>query len=452
MQSENGLLSVPMLKSSLKGIRNTGYLWSHAIVSYIEQGMAAGSGCVTSLLLNKLLHRTTTISEISLRTMRDLVKRNGEKYQSNQVSWADSVLEEHGWNPVTALPYTEKAPGKEAGSSWLSCGNVLANAEEKALIDQMVKDINSRRLSNEQIPSNSMKPYQVEPDDSLTIKVSLDGVSAKRQKDKRPKGKPDCEPYFKTDKYDGPADYSRAPDPKKRPKVETSVAVIEVSQMKYTFSARNMFEACKLVLAFLLCHNLLEDRNIVFFVDGGKDIRKCINDIFSFCTHHVILDWFHLKKHCLEGLSMALYGGKSNREMQYTVRRELFHILWSGNTEGAIAYLKSLGSDKVKNESRLNEIITYLRNKDPEIACYAIRQRLGLRISSNRVEKANDLTVANRQKGKGMSWSRQGSWALASITTMYLNHEANHWHRNETISYQMYEEYGHFFIPKSEAA
>lgn len=441
-----------MPASSLKGIRNTGYLWSHSIVSYMEQGMAADSGYVTCRLLNRLLHRVPALSEISHRTMTDLVSRNGGRYLAEQASWADGVLEEHGWDPATALPCEGRHAGTGAADSGLSCGSSPASAAGKDAIDSLVADINSRRPENEQIPSGSMKPYQAEADDGRTVKVSLDGVSAKRQKDRRPKNKAADGPYFKADMHDGPADYSRAPDPKKRPKVETSVAVVEAGQMKYAFAARNMFEACKLVLAFLLFHNLLEDRSLVFFVDGGKDIRKCINDIFAFCPHQVVLDWFHLKKHCLEGLSMALYGGKSNREMQYTVRRQLFHILWAGNVEGAISYLESLGSDKVKNQSRLNEVITYLRNKEPEIACYAVRQRLGLRLSSNRVEKANDLIVAGRQKGKGMSWSRQGSWSLAGITAMYLNHEADGWHRNKCISYQMYNEYGHLFVLKSDAA
>lgn len=427
-------------------------MWSHSVDSYIEQGIAVDSGYITCDLLNRLLHRTSPLSEISHRTMTDLVKRNGDKYQSNQDAWAESVLKEHGWDPETVLPIESHYSNSGSEASWVSCGNVLSNAEEKAAIDNLIEDINSRRLPNEQIPVNSMKPYQVEPDEKLTVKVSLDGVSAKRQKDKRPKAKTEDGPYFKTDMYDGPSDYRRAPDPKKRPKVETSVAVVEVDQLRYTFSARNMFEACKLVLAFLLFHNLIENRSIVFFVDGGKDIRKCINDIFAFCPHHVVLDWFHLKKHCLEGLSMALYGGKSNKEMQYAVRRQLFHILWAGNVDGAIAYLETLGSDQVKNKVRLNELISYLRNKDLEIACYAVRQRLGLRLSSNRVEKANDLIVASRQKGKGMSWSRQGSWSLASITTMYLNHETDNWHINGDITYQMYSEYGHFFAPKADAA
>lgn len=423
------------------------------MVSYIEQGMAADSGNVTNRLLNTLLHRTTPVSTIKLRTMTDLVRRNGEQYLACQAAWADRVIDEHGGDPETAMPREDTVAGTVNGphpeSSWLSCGKVMSDDDARSSIDSLIEDINSRRLPEAQIPADSLKPYQVEPDDSLTVKVSLDGVSSKRQKDKRPKGKPNEEPCFTKDQNDGPADYSRAPDPKKRPRVETSVAVIEAGREKYVFSARNMFEACRLVLAFLLSHNLLEHRRIVFFVDGGHDIRKCVNDIFAFCPYHVVLDWFHLKKHCLEWLSMSLQGGKKNREMQYTVRRKLFHILWAGNVEGAIAYLESLDSTMIKNSKRLNELITYLRNKEPEIACYAIRQRLGLRISSNRVEKANDLIVAERQKGKGMSWSRQGSWSLAGITAMYMNHEAERWHRERTISHQMYDSYGQLFGLKS---
>ena len=103
-----------------------------------------------------------------------------------------------------------------------------------------------------------------------------------------------------------------------------------------------------------------------------------------------------------------------------------------------------------KNELTKKESKTQPKqNKESEIACYAVRKSLGLRISSNRVEKANDLIVAERQKGKGMSWSRQGSWSLANITTMYLNHEADQWHKEGTISYQMYDCYGQLFVPQA---
>jgi hypothetical protein len=41
--------------------------------------------------------------------------------------------------------------------------------------------------------------------------------------------------------------------------------------------------------------------------------------------------------------------------------------------------------------------------------CYALRKKLGLRVSSNPVEKANDLLASNKQKHQGMSWSADGS-------------------------------------------
>jgi len=59
-------------------------------------------------------------------------------------------------------------------------------------------------------------------------------------------------------------------------------------------------------------------------------------------------------------------------------------------------------------------LITYLHRNQACIPCYALRKKLGLRISSNPVEKANDLVVSNRQKHNGMSWSADGqpAWRL----------------------------------------
>ncbi|MBQ8073251.1 MAG: hypothetical protein IJ231_05755, partial [Clostridia bacterium] len=58
------------------------------------------------------------------------------------------------------------------------------------------------------------------------------------------------------------------------------------------------------------------------------------------------------------------------------------------------------------------------------------------------VEKANDLTVARRQKKKSMSWSRHGSIGLAALTALYMNNEAERWHESHALSYEMYEKYG----------
>ena len=85
----------------------------------------------------------------------------------------------------------------------------------------------------------------------------------------------------------------------------------------------------------------------------------------------------------------------------------------------------------------MEELKEYIRRKSPNMACYALRHELGLRISSNRVEKANDLVVATRQKHNGMSWSRKGSGALAVITATIINGELKEWMTNHRINYRM---------------
>ena len=54
------------------------------------------------------------------------------------------------------------------------------------------------------------------------------------------------------------------------------------------------------------------------------------------------------------------------------------------------------------------------------IPCYALRNVFHLKNSSSRVEKANDLTVSQRQKHNGMSWSISGSGSIAQIQVHFL--------------------------------
>ncbi len=70
------------------------------------------------------------------------------------------------------------------------------------------------------------------------------------------------------------------------------------------------------------------------------------------------------------------------------------------------------------------ELASYIERKSLNITCYDLRRKLGLRVSSNRVEKANDLIVGQRQKHNGMSWSSDGSGALAAVSMLMLNNDA----------------------------
>ncbi|MDR1486531.1 MAG: hypothetical protein LBT62_00840, partial [Deltaproteobacteria bacterium] len=112
-------------------------------------------------------------------------------------------------------------------------------------------------------------------------------------------------------------------------------------------------------------------------------------------------------------------------------------LLWRGDVDGAIAILNNIDSKKIRNNEKIKQLIDYLNRMRFYIPCYALRKALGLRNSSNRGEKANDIIVAKRQKHNGMSWSREGSSSLAFITCLRKNGELNEWLHNKTISFKL---------------
>ncbi len=81
--------------------------------------------------------------------------------------------------------------------------------------------------------------------------------------------------------------------------------------------------------------------------------------------------------------------------------------------------------------------MNYLEKNRGMIPVYAVRRELGLRNSSNRGEKANDLLVAARQKHNGMSWSKAGSVALASVTALKKNQAYKTWFRKRELEFKL---------------
>ena len=90
----------------------------------------------------------------------------------------------------------------------------------------------------------------------------------------------------------------------------------------------------------------------------------------------------------------------------------------------------------LKNTKELHNLINYLDRNSSCIPCYALRKKLGLRVSSNPVEKANDVLVSNRQKHNGMSWSTDGSTSLATLTALRRNCEDGNWLLHHAIGFQ----------------
>lgn len=128
------------------------------------------------------------------------------------------------------------------------------------------------------------------------------------------------------------------------------------------------------------------------------------------------------------------------KEKRNAVLEKLLRHLWVGDVDGAAAYLRSLTQSYIKNQKCLEEVNACLERKRAGITCYAVRKKLGLRNSSNPVEKANDLLVARRQKHNGMSWTPHGSGALAAIEMLYENEQAVLWFRNKQLSFLMPDE------------
>jgi hypothetical protein len=130
---------------------------------------------------------------------------------------------------------------------------------------------------------------------------------------------------------------------------------------------------------------------------------------------------------------MAMKGRVARNE----VLEQLLPLLWYGLTDKAITLIEETDRGQIKNQAIMEKLVEYLHRNKPHIPCYAIRKQLGLRNSSNIGEKMNDLIVSDRQKHNGMSWSKPGSVALASVTALKRNKETQRWFEKRELEFKM---------------
>ena len=119
------------------------------------------------------------------------------------------------------------------------------------------------------------------------------------------------------------------------------------------------------------------------------------------------------------------------------VYNKLRPFLWSGDIESAIRLLEGIEDCKVKNQAEVDKLIEYLQRNKRYIPCYKKRKERGLCNSSNECEKMNDILVSTRQKNNGMSWVKEGSVALASLTGIKKNDEFQQWFKTGTLEYKL---------------
>lgn len=352
----------------------------------------------TSDLINRVRHQEEATPS---RTLRENTEYEGRQVMTSMEQQATAILHEHGFTP-DGTP-TEVA----TDHTQPSLATLLPEQVERA-----VQASTPGPEWGTEMKSNPV-PYE---DPAQSTSVSLDDVNVKRQKATR-KETPDPDPEHKY--------------------VHNTIAHIAHAGKSYIINGHGVVNVLRLVLAFLL-HNQLLTYNLIFFVDGQRTLYTAILCAFAWLNAvQIILDWYHLEKRCQEQLSMALQG----RVMRNALLEQLLPCLWNGCTDRAIALLQSVEPTQIKNQKALADLIGYLERNRPYLPCYSVRKRLGLRNSSNRGEKANDLVVSERQKHNGMSWSKPGSVALAAVTALVRNQEYKRWFQTHTLSFSFSASY-----------
>lgn len=250
-------------------------------------------------------------------------------------------------------------------------------------------------------------------DPEKTVDIFIDDVNVKRQEESRQKG-------GKSEKG-------------KRKYVHNTIAHVSKEDRSYTLNGYGIKAVLCSLIALIFNNNLIGNR-LQFFTDGHKTLNETIFKCFNwFENMGIILDWYHLKKKCKGQLSMAMKGSVIRND----VLDRLLPLLWHGLTDKAIALLEEMEPRQIKNQSIVEKLVQYLHRNKPYIPCYAIRKQIGLGNSSNIGEKMNDLIVSDRQKHNGMSWSKPGSVALASVTALKRNRETKIWFEKREIEFKL---------------
>ena len=150
----------------------------------------------------------------------------------------------------------------------------------------------------------------------------------------------------------------------------------------------------------------------------------------SFPTRPCCTARYHLQQKCTEQCSRICRGKQAKAHL--LVR--LYRRLWRGDVAAAVAILEAY-RPKAKNAEVLDTFVAYLQAREAWIPNYRQRRLAQQYIGSGQVEKANDLIVARRQKGRGMQWSWGTSDALAALRTLRLNQGwEQYWQQRQVLS------------------
>ncbi len=372
-------------------------------------------------LFNRVRHEESDPTPV--RTVAAIVEREGTAMQAQIEELATAELTAHGF----------AAEGQPLAGTEV---NGLPMAEARlppAQVAESLAAYNAARPEALQIPLEAANEFYEDP--TRVVNASIDDVGVKKQKPQRERPRMSAEPPT-TGASPGPtASPPEAETPAKKPReyVHNTIAHVQITAGWYILNGFGTVPVLQFLVAFLLSNGVLSTHYLQFFVDGQRTLHAAILERLAwFGSKRILLDWFHLKEKCAKELSTLCRGTK----IRNAVLSRLLTLLWRGRVDAAIAYLRALDPDKIKSGQSVETLIGYFERNRDYIPCYALRKQLGLRNSSNRGEKANDLCVAGRQKHQGMSWSKAGSVALASVVTVSRNQQLIRWSRTHHLNFQ----------------
>jgi len=379
----------------------------HKTVGYKELAFIYGdteeSFRKTGALINRIRHQK--VGGTPFRTLRANTEKEGKEVNDFIEREVNMILKENGFT-------------KEGEY----CGNdaSYADYEPVTINESMISQATDKFLEKTEIAIGKNENVKAEmhanpvcyEDVSATVNVSADDVNSKRQASKRPVGGSD--------------------EKGKRKYVHNTVIEVTEGDRSYILNGFGIGKVICYLIAFLFNNNLIGKR-IQFFTDGHTILNKTIIRIFEWYPNMgIILDWYHLVWKCKEQLSMGMKG----RDVRNAILKQMMPFLWLGQTDRAIRLLSEIKDTDIKSGSAIEKLKAYLERNSPYIPCYVIRKELGLRNSSNRGEKANDLVVSDRQKHNGMSWSKKGSVALAFLSALKRNCEYMRWFEKREIKFK----------------
>ncbi len=355
----------------------------------------------------------------ALNTLRDGAEAEGLKVIDFLQNKSRRILREHGFDAQGVAE--RQSPGRcqtadtaagvlEAESISRGMGAVCQAMQKRDMSEQAVAEV--REKAAERIYE---KPEE-------TVHIYLDDVGVKEQKAHR------------RDKLDQvPVEDSLPPEKNRRPSVQNTVARIEHSGKGLTLTGKSVLQVLCFVLGFLL-ENALLGLRLVVITDGQRSLQKAIARFFSWLPCRlVLLDWYHLVKKFREELSLACKG----RELRNRHLRQLLPLLWFGLVDQARDYLHHLPATQIKDAKAVQRLLGYLERNHQAIPCYALRSQLKLPNSSSPVERSNNLVTSRRQKHNGMSWSKDGSYALTALNAVVVNGGVQQWVREHTVPFKL---------------